>query len=72
MLRRGRSPWRWPGWSSLLNSTALGYPITPHMKKLFIKTYGCQMNAYDSGRMADLLAPLGYGATQAGRGRRIW
>ena len=30
------------------------------MKKLFIKTYGCQMNAYDSARMADLLAPLGY------------
>ncbi len=29
-------------------------------KKLFIKTYGCQMNAYDSGRMADVLAPLGY------------
>jgi tRNA-2-methylthio-N6-dimethylallyladenosine synthase len=31
------------------------------MKKLFVKTYGCQMNVYDSGRMADLLAPLGYG-----------
>src|SRR5450432_2766975 len=30
------------------------------MKKLFIKTYGCQMNVYDSGRMADLLQPLGY------------
>ncbi len=30
------------------------------MKKLFIKTYGCQMNVYDSARMADLLAPLGY------------
>jgi len=30
------------------------------MKKLFIKTYGCQMNAYDSARMADLLAPLGF------------
>ena len=30
------------------------------MKKLFVKTYGCQMNAYDSARMADLLAPLGY------------
>ncbi|MBV9523052.1 MAG: radical SAM protein, partial [Alphaproteobacteria bacterium] len=29
-------------------------------KTLFIKTYGCQMNVYDSGRMADLLAPLGY------------
>jgi tRNA-2-methylthio-N6-dimethylallyladenosine synthase len=30
------------------------------MKKLFIKTYGCQMNVYDSGRMAELLAPIGY------------
>jgi tRNA-2-methylthio-N6-dimethylallyladenosine synthase len=30
------------------------------MKTLFIKTYGCQMNVYDSARMADLLAPLGY------------
>jgi tRNA-2-methylthio-N6-dimethylallyladenosine synthase len=29
-------------------------------KKLFIKTYGCQMNVYDSVRMADVLAPLGY------------
>jgi tRNA-2-methylthio-N6-dimethylallyladenosine synthase len=29
-------------------------------RKLFIKTYGCQMNAYDSARMADVLAPLGY------------
>ena len=29
-------------------------------KKLFIRTYGCQMNVYDSGRMADVLAPLGY------------
>ena len=29
-------------------------------QKLYIKTYGCQMNVYDSGRMADVLAPLGY------------
>jgi tRNA-2-methylthio-N6-dimethylallyladenosine synthase len=36
---------------------------TPLSKKLFIKTYGCQMNVYDSGRMADLLAPLGFGVT---------
>ncbi|MEW5704071.1 MAG: tRNA (N6-isopentenyl adenosine(37)-C2)-methylthiotransferase MiaB [Pseudomonadota bacterium] len=31
-------------------------------KKLFIKTYGCQMNVYDSARMADVLAPLGFAA----------
>ena len=30
------------------------------MKKLYIKTYGCQMNVYDSDRMTDVLAPLGY------------
>ncbi|HUK60251.1 MAG TPA: tRNA (N6-isopentenyl adenosine(37)-C2)-methylthiotransferase MiaB, partial [Stellaceae bacterium] len=33
------------------------------MKKLFIKTYGCQMNVYDSARMADVLASLGYAPT---------
>jgi len=32
-------------------------------KKLFIKTYGCQMNVYDSDRMTDVLAPLGYAPT---------
>ncbi|MGB1548666.1 MAG: hypothetical protein ACPHIA_09085, partial [Alphaproteobacteria bacterium] len=32
-------------------------------KKLFIKTYGCQMNVYDSARMADVLAPLDYAVT---------
>ncbi|MGA9660007.1 MAG: tRNA (N6-isopentenyl adenosine(37)-C2)-methylthiotransferase MiaB [Asticcacaulis sp.] len=30
------------------------------VKKLHIKTYGCQMNVYDSERMADILRPLGY------------
>jgi tRNA-2-methylthio-N6-dimethylallyladenosine synthase len=33
-------------------------------KRLFIKTYGCQMNVYDSARMADVLAPLGYAPTE--------
>lgn len=38
--------------------------MTPH-KKLHIKTYGCQMNVYDSERMVDALAPLGYGLVNA-------
>ncbi|MCA0369603.1 MAG: tRNA (N6-isopentenyl adenosine(37)-C2)-methylthiotransferase MiaB [Proteobacteria bacterium] len=33
------------------------------MKKVHIKTYGCQMNVYDSQRMADLLSPLGFEET---------
>jgi tRNA-2-methylthio-N6-dimethylallyladenosine synthase len=38
------------------------------MKKLYVKTYGCQMNAYDSAKMADLLAPLGYATTEVPEG----
>lgn len=37
-------------------------PVNPNAdKKLFIKTWGCQMNVYDSHRMADILSPFGYG-----------
>ena len=29
-------------------------------RKLFVKSFGCQMNVYDSNRMADVLAPHGF------------
>ena len=32
-------------------------------RKVFVKTYGCQMNVYDSERMADALASDGYRVT---------
>ena len=32
-------------------------------KKLFIKTYGCQMNVYDTERMVDVMAHEGYSVT---------
>jgi tRNA-2-methylthio-N6-dimethylallyladenosine synthase len=34
--------------------------IGNNLKRLHVITWGCQMNVYDSGRMADVLAPLGY------------
>ena len=34
-------------------------------RALHIKTYGCQMNVYDSERMADALRPLGYALTDS-------
>ena len=42
----------------------LAPPKAEQTKRLFIKTYGCQMNVYDSERMADVLAPLGYAPTE--------
>ena len=34
-------------------------------RKLYVRTYGCQMNVYDSERMAEALAPAGYVATDS-------
>jgi tRNA-2-methylthio-N6-dimethylallyladenosine synthase len=42
------------------------HPAPP--KRLFIKSYGCQMNVYDAERMADVLRPLGYRLTDDAEG----
>src|SRR6476620_2266991 len=33
-------------------------------RKIFVKTFGCQMNVYDSERMTESLAPHGFAETQ--------
>ncbi|MGH6991777.1 MAG: tRNA (N6-isopentenyl adenosine(37)-C2)-methylthiotransferase MiaB, partial [Caulobacteraceae bacterium] len=42
--------------------------MTAPAKRLYIKSYGCQMNVYDAERMAELLAPLGYRIAEAPEG----
>ena len=32
-------------------------------KKIFIKTFGCQMNEYDSNRIYDLISTIGFKKT---------
>ncbi|NVO15553.1 MAG: tRNA (N6-isopentenyl adenosine(37)-C2)-methylthiotransferase MiaB [Rhodoplanes sp.] len=39
--------------------------VTSGPRKLYVKSYGCQMNVYDSQRMADVLAREGYVETAA-------
>ena len=40
-------------------------------KGIYIKTFGCQMNVYDSQRMADVLKPLGFAETEAVEGAEL-
>ncbi|MGE0610768.1 MAG: tRNA (N6-isopentenyl adenosine(37)-C2)-methylthiotransferase MiaB [Hyphomicrobiales bacterium] len=40
----------------------------PGGKTLYIKTFGCQMNVYDSERMTEALAPMGYEAVDSPQG----
>jgi tRNA-2-methylthio-N6-dimethylallyladenosine synthase len=50
---------------SLKNTTSTRSKSTPKtLRRLHVITWGCQMNVYDSGRMADVLAPLGYGPAE--------
>ena len=37
---------------------------SPGCKKVYIKTFGCQMNVYDSERMADALSGSGYSSAE--------
>ncbi|MEO8531041.1 MAG: tRNA (N6-isopentenyl adenosine(37)-C2)-methylthiotransferase MiaB, partial [Deltaproteobacteria bacterium] len=37
--------------------------MTSETKKVYVKSYGCQMNVLDSERMVDTLVPQGYTET---------
>jgi tRNA-2-methylthio-N6-dimethylallyladenosine synthase len=54
-----------PATASGSTSTSALPTLPGPAKRVFIKTYGCQMNVYDSGRMADLLRPLGFAPAAA-------
>jgi tRNA-2-methylthio-N6-dimethylallyladenosine synthase len=46
-----------------MNDTAEIENRTANARRVFVKTYGCQMNVYDSQRMSDALAADGYAPT---------
>ena len=41
-------------------------------QKIFIKTFGCQMNEYDSNRILDTLKKIGYEKTEKYEDEEIW
>jgi tRNA-2-methylthio-N6-dimethylallyladenosine synthase len=52
-----------PGAARLAASASDGAASGEATKKVFVKSYGCQMNVYDAQRMADVLAPEGFEET---------
>jgi tRNA-2-methylthio-N6-dimethylallyladenosine synthase len=50
--------------SAILNAPQENLRDGSNSRKVFIKTYGCQMNVYDSIRMSDALASDGYEQTE--------
>ncbi len=57
----------------MTDATPPRVPQPPHAslkmtKRLFVKTYGCQMNVYDSARMGELMQPFGYHPTASPEG----
>ncbi|MBN9672780.1 tRNA (N6-isopentenyl adenosine(37)-C2)-methylthiotransferase MiaB [Roseibium aggregatum] len=50
---------------SAVSATRANKPETGrNTRKVFVRTYGCQMNVYDSERMTEVLAPEGFQATE--------
>lgn len=52
------------GTTAAMGQAELRQPAQAQKRRVHIKNWGCQMNVYDGGRMADVLAPLGYAATE--------
>jgi tRNA-2-methylthio-N6-dimethylallyladenosine synthase len=48
----------------MIDGTRNSLEVSKVVKRVYIATYGCQMNVYDTARMAELLAPLGFGRAQ--------
>jgi tRNA-2-methylthio-N6-dimethylallyladenosine synthase len=46
-----------------VHTTAAAADAAPSAKKVYVRTFGCQMNVYDSERMTEALAPQGYSET---------
>lgn len=49
--------------TALLSTSPEAGDLNVPARKVFVKTYGCQMNVYDSDRMSDALSRDGYVAT---------